>query len=51
MNIPRARLAAILLGLYLIILGGATLLHLTFEGITIVEGVLALIAGILFLIG
>lgn len=51
MVIPKGRVGFILLALFLIIWGAATILHLTFEGINIVEGLLALIGGILILIG
>lgn len=43
--------AIICLALFLIIFGLSILLHLTFEGITIVEALLAVVAGILFLFG
>jgi hypothetical protein len=43
--------AIICLSLFLIIFGLAILLHLSFEGITVVEGLLAVVAGILFLLG
>ena len=41
----------ILLAFFLIIWGGVQVLHLTFNGIDIVLGLLALISGILLLIG
>jgi hypothetical protein len=40
-----------LLGIWLIITGAVTLLHLTFDAITIIQGLLALFAGFLILFG
>ena len=47
----RARIGIVVLAIYLIIAGLVQLIGLRFEGIGIVQGLLAIVAGVLLLIG